>query len=91
MKAIHLDCQNKSLYISWGGHTYQSSSNSRGIEISRKFGELLGLVEGQEVKYTEKQLLRLVIFNTKMIKTLAFRHLKLTPSIIYSPTWNNHA
>ena len=57
MKAIHLDCQNKSLYISWGGHTYQSSSNSRGIEISRKFGELLGLVEGQEVKYRKKTIL----------------------------------
>ena len=50
MKAIHLDSQNKSIYISWSGHTYQSSNDPRGIEISRKFGDLLGLVEGEEVE-----------------------------------------
>ena len=52
MKAIHLVCHNSSLYISWSGRTYQASTDTSGIEISRKFGELLGLVDGQEVKYT---------------------------------------
>ncbi|XP_028405471.1 peroxisome biogenesis factor 1-like [Dendronephthya gigantea] len=52
VKAIHLDFRNRPLYISWGGHIYQAPNDSRGIEISRKFGELLGLVEGQEVVAT---------------------------------------
>ena len=70
MKAIHLDCKNKSLYISWGGQTFQSSSDPRGIEISRKFAELQGLVEGQEVRDTEQQLLHGFVQNLELIDAL---------------------